>query len=249
MAEVLRPSLCADSQRQTVDRRQLEEDLDDLGVELRARIGGYLVDGHIYRKGRLVRPHRGHCVKRIGDQDYAGEDRNRVAGKSEWVAPAVEAFVMIENRLGHFGIKPIACHGESKLGVTLHQLLFGLAQWTGFTEDGGIHVDLANIVEHTGQCQPLQFFLAKPDTATQVNRQVGYPMYVPMQIFDDVFHHLDQQIVWELSHTNTTGDILLGTSALVHKSIVPYSQRVVERAQSGQGHASVSIKGRLVRKN
>jgi hypothetical protein len=83
-------------------------------------------------------------------------------------------------------------------------------------------MDLADVVEHTCEGKSLQVILAEPDTAAQVNRKVGDPMNVPVQVLDDVFHHLDEKIVGKLSHTNTTGVSLPGTSPLVDKSIVSF---------------------------
>jgi hypothetical protein len=88
--------------------------------------------------------------------------------------------------------------------MTLHEVPLILVQWPWFSEDSRVHVDLSDIVENPGEGETIEVVIAQPEAAAQVHREVGDPMHVSVQVLDDVFHHLDEEVVGKLFHANTT---------------------------------------------
>jgi hypothetical protein len=66
-------------------------------------------------------------------------------------------------------------------------------------------VNLAHIVENAGESEAIEIIVSQPKTTAEVDGQVRDPMHMTVQVFDDVFHHLDEIAVGDLSHTTTTG--------------------------------------------
>ena len=75
----------------------LEEELRDLRVELRAGAGRDLDERMVDREHGPVGPRRGHRVERVGDGEEARLDRDRAAAQPRRVAVAVPALVMEED--------------------------------------------------------------------------------------------------------------------------------------------------------
>jgi hypothetical protein len=65
-------------------------------------------------------------------------------------------------------------------------------------------VDLAHVVQNPGECEAIEVVTVQPEAATQIHTEVGHAMNVPVQVLDDVFHHLDEEFVRKLSHSVTT---------------------------------------------
>jgi hypothetical protein len=57
-------------------------------------------------------------------------------------------------------------------------------------------VDLADIVEDAGQGESVEIYVAQSQAPSQVDREVGDPMDVTVEVLDHVFHDLDQNVPW-----------------------------------------------------
>ncbi len=129
---------------------------------------------------RLIGPRRRHGVEGIGYEHDPAQDRDGVGAEAEWITPAVETLMVIENGLGDLGVEPVPGHGEAQFGVSLHEIALCLTEWAGLAEDPRIEVDLPDIVEHTGQCEAIEIVPAQPYAASEVNREIGDAVNVPV---------------------------------------------------------------------
>jgi hypothetical protein len=176
------------------------------------------VNGEIHGEGRLVGALRGHGVESIGYQDYPAEHRDRMPGETEGVTPAIEALVVIEDGFGDLGVEAISCHGETELGMTLHEVALVLVEWAWLAEYPRVHVDLAHIVEDTGQGETIEVVSAQAESMAQVNSEIGDPVNVPVQVLYDVLHHLDEEVVRKHVYSHFDTQSLVMTSQPVDKS-------------------------------
>jgi hypothetical protein len=108
--------------------------------------------------------------------------------------------------------------------MAFHEVALGRVEWAGLAEYPRIHVDLAHVVEHPGQGEAIEIVLAQPESASEIHGEVGDAVNVPVQIFDDIFHHLDQVMVGKVFHTVAHPDSFVGTSQIVDKSSVSFAR-------------------------
>src|SRR6476620_1230772 len=125
-----------------------DERLDDLGVELGARVAGELSHrlGVLHRLA--VRPVRGHGVVRITGEDDPAGDRNRRARQAVGIALAVPALVLVADDASH-GAKTRdgAQDALADRRVLAHDLPLTLGERTGLVEDLVGNPDLADVVK------------------------------------------------------------------------------------------------------
>ena len=76
---------------------ELAEEVDDLGVELGARVDAKLVERRLVVARRLVRPVVDHGVVRVGDGYDARPERDLLAPQPVRIAAAVEVLVVVEH--------------------------------------------------------------------------------------------------------------------------------------------------------
>jgi hypothetical protein len=102
--------------------------------------------------------------------------------------------------------------------VTLHEVPLGLIERSWLAQYPRVHVDLAHVMEDSGQGETIEVVLAQAEPTAQVHGEIRDPVNVPVQVFDDILHHLDEEIVWIhiYSHDNTFN--LVTAARVVDKS-------------------------------
>ena len=137
---------------------QLDEDLDEAGVELFAGDPSQLDDRVVARHRRAVGIARRHHVVGVGDGDDPGQFGDVVAGQAARVAVAVDPLVVGEDDFRH---RPVAVergdHAGALLGMALdqHPVLVG-ERHVGL-EDAVGKDELADVVQQRGDVDQLLF--------------------------------------------------------------------------------------------
>ena len=135
---------------------QLDEDLDEFGVELFAGDPAQLLDRVVARHRRAVGVARGHHVVGVGDRDDPRELGDFVAGEAARVALAVDPLVVGEDDLRH---RPVAVERGDDAGALLrvaldqHPVLVG-ERHVGL-EDAVGKDELADVVQQRGDVDEL----------------------------------------------------------------------------------------------
>jgi len=155
-----------------------------------------LVHREVDREGGLIGAGRGHGIKGVSNKDDPAKNRDFLAGEAEGRLEGVVSLGVLQERRCNLGIETIAGHGEAKLGMTIHQLPLVGTKRTWFGEYSGVEVDLADIVEHSGQGQTVEVDLAQADPGPEADCEIRDPVDVTMEVFDHVFHDLDQDVSW-----------------------------------------------------
>ena len=135
---------------------QLDEDLDEAGVELLAGDPAQLLDRVVARHRRAVGVARGHHVVGVGDGDDPRQLRDVVACEAARVALAVDPLVVGEDDLGD---RPVAVERGDDPGALLrvaadqHPVLVG-ERHVGL-EDAVGKDELADVVQQRGDVDEL----------------------------------------------------------------------------------------------
>jgi hypothetical protein len=61
-------------------------------------------------------------------------------------------------------------------------------------------MDLANVVEDSREGEAIEIDILEPEAGAEIHREVGHAVHVAVEIFDHVFHDLDQDVLRNLSH-------------------------------------------------
>jgi hypothetical protein len=79
-------------------------------------------------------------------------------------------------------------------------------------------VDLPDVVEDAGESETIEVVVAQTEPMAQVDREVGDPVHMPVQILYHILHHLDEEVVRKHLYSHTDSVSLVMTRQVVDKS-------------------------------
>jgi len=155
------------------------ERLDAPRVELRARAAVQLLQRGGGAARTLVGPVGGHGVERVGDQEDAGGERDRVTAEPVRVAAAVEALVGVPDPGGDRCQAVDPRHDlRAGLRVLPQDRELGVGKRARLAQDRLRHPHLADVVEHCGHAQQADLVVVPPQAAGDGGGVLGHPLGV-----------------------------------------------------------------------
>src|SRR5205823_5587611 len=145
-----------------------DQRVDELRVELCARVPVQLADRGLTRLRRPVGPLLAHCRECIGDADDARLERDLVTREASWIAAAVPPFVVMADREQRARRDEPVDERRAPFRVLLDHRELLVGERSTLLEDLPRHARLAEVVEQRSLDDSVYLLSAKADPPRDV---------------------------------------------------------------------------------
>src|SRR5256885_8995245 len=146
----------------------VDECLDQVRVELRARSVLEAPQRLLERKRLPVWPRRGHRGERVPHREDPRDERDLFGSEASQIALSVPAFVVMSDpRSDAVDVWKVAEDQVPERDVLLDDLALLVRQLARLSQDGVWDADLADVVEQTGRVEGGSDLVVEPELARQ----------------------------------------------------------------------------------